>query len=49
MQREQMAAAYHAGYAAAMAELRMLLGKVPEEQMIGVVMAWLTEEIDDRN
>lgn len=47
MHREELAAAYHAGYAAARAELRMLLAKVPEKQMIGVTMAWLTEEIDD--
>lgn len=31
------------GYAAAREELRMLLAKVPEEQMLGVVAAWLHE------
>ena len=35
------------GYAAAREELRMLLAKVPEEQMIGVVAAWLHEGQDD--
>ena len=40
---------YWLGYNAAKDMLRSLLRKVPEERMIGVVMAWLTEEIDDRN
>jgi len=47
MQHEQGAAAYDAGYAAARDELRKLLRKVPEEQMIGVVAAWLHEGEDD--
>ena len=39
---------YHRqGYAAAKEELRRLLAKVPEEQMIGVVAAWLHEGEDD--
>ena len=35
------------GYAAAKEELRRLLNKVPEEQMIGVVAAWLHEGDED--
>ena len=37
------------GYETAKGDLRKLLGKVPEEQMLGVVMSWLVEEIDGRN
>ena len=39
------------GYEAAKDELRRLLCKVPEQQQLGVVHAWLLEEIkenDDR-
>lgn len=36
------------GYGAAQDDLRMLLGKVPEEQWVGVVAAWLHEgDYDD--
>ncbi len=38
------------GYEAGKDELRRLLAKVPEEQMLGVVVAWLYEgEEDDRS
>ena len=37
------------GYEAAKDELRRLLAKVPEQQWIGVVAAWLLEEIEEND
>lgn len=38
---------YWLGYNAAKDMLRRLLRKVPESQQLGVVHAWLLEEIED--
>ena len=35
------------GYEAAKDELRRLLGKVPEQQWVGVVAAWLLQTIEE--
>ena len=47
MDEMQSGAGYQAGYNDARSDLRMLLGKVEENAKLGVVRAWLMEEIDE--